>query len=284
VLVGSLPTAALYALIGFGFVLIYRSSLVLNFTQGQLALIGAYLMFAFAQVAHNFYAALVVALIAAFLLGLCLFGVALLPLRGRGPIVAVMATIALNSVLESVTLLIWGPSVRAINSPLSSAPIHLPGGVVTSSLGIAIIAACIVMIVGTLVVLRTTDLGIMMRATSENHQLATHRGIRVDVVVALTWGVAVVGAALAGIGYGVQTGVQPTITTLGFAVFPAVLLGGIDSILGALVGAVIIAFLQGLVSFYFSNIDSSVVGYVVVLAVLVVRPQGLFGSREVVRL
>jgi branched-chain amino acid transport system permease protein len=195
-----------------------------------------------------------------------------------------MLTIALSIVLTAGTQILYGSATKYFNVPFNG-NFHLPFGVVLPTLDVAIMATAVVLLVAFAIFLTRSRLGLSMRASAADARLATYRRISVNGISALTWGFAGAGAALAGIAYGAQLGLSSSAgDVLGFAAFPAIILGGIDSVPGALVGSFVLAEVQGYTSAYWGGQYSTVMGYVLLLVILVIRPSGLFGSREVVRL
>jgi len=285
VFVEQLPIAALYALVGVGFVVVYRSTKVLNFAQGILALIGGYFFFSIARhVSVGFWLQVVIALAASAVFGALLYLIMLRPLIGENALLLVMLTIALDTVLGALILLIWGGTTRFVHVPYKGS-VHLPGGVRISTTSLGVLVIAVVLLVGFAIVLRYSRFGSAMRAAAENPLLASYRGVNVALISAIAWGIATVFAAIAGISYGATSGLSPSVgQVLGFAAFPAIVLGGIDSVAGALIGAVVLAEVQGFAIAYLGGSFSDLAGYLVLLLVLVVRPTGLLGSREVARL
>lgn len=283
--IDSLPSAALFALAGVGFVIIYRSAGTLNFAQGQLALLGAYILLSAQLITGHFSLAFLIVLLATAAIGAAVYFGAVRPAVALGDsLIAAMITLALSSLLEGVFLLVWGGNNYLLKLPIPTKQISLPGGYTTQAIGVACVAAALVVVGIIVTVLRATSLGTAMRAASENPTLAAQRGVNVAKTRAIAWSFAAVSAALAGIGYGAMNGVRPTVTALGFAAFPAILIGGIDSLLGVLVGAVAVAMAQSYAADAFGGLWADSVGYVLVFLILLYRPQGLFGSKSVVRL
>ena len=284
--VGQLPTAALYALIGVGFVIVYRGTRVLNFAQGTLALLGGYLFYSIAVSAHvPFWPAMALSVVASMLLGASIYSLMLRPLLGETAILLVMLTIALNIILGALDLILWGGATRFVNVPGAKTILHFPEGVSITALDIAVVISVAAVLTAFGVLLKWSRFGSHMRAAAENPLLATYRGINVSTLAAMTWAIATAGAGLAGVIYGATNGLAPSAgNALGFAAFPAVILGGLDSVGGALIGSVILAEIQGFAVSYLGGRYSDGVGYLVLLLVLIVSPTGLFGSREIARL
>jgi branched-chain amino acid transport system permease protein len=284
-LIGQLVPASLYALVSVGFVIVYRSTKVLDFAQGQLVLLGGFGAFTLAQFFDgNALWTLITAIAGSLVLGTLIYLLILRPLLNAGTLVLVMLTIALSIVLTSVVSLIWGVNTRFVKLNVPQAPLHLPGGITLSAVGVGTIIAAVVILGGAALVLRYTRFGAATRAAAENPLLATYRGVNVPAIAAATWGFAMATAMLAGVSFSMQTGLSASnAETLGFAAFPAVLVGGLDSMGGALVGSLLLAEIQGLGVRYVGANFSEPIGYLLLLAFLLVRPTGLFGSRDILR-
>jgi branched-chain amino acid transport system permease protein len=284
-LVGQLVPAALYALVSVGFVIVYKSTKVLNFAQGQLVLIGGLIAYSL-SLAFSGQAALtiVVAVGIAFVIGPVIYLVILRPLLNAGPLLLVMLTIALSIVLAAVAEIKWGPDTQFIHLNVSKAVVHLPDGITLSSVGVGTIIAAVVVLGGLSAGLHWSRFGVATRAAAENPALATYRGVNVSGLAAATWGFAMATATLAGISFSMQTGLSANnADVLGFAAFPAVIVGGLDSVPGALVGSVVLAEIQGLGVRWVGANFSDTIGYLLLLALLIIRPTGLFGSRDILR-
>lgn len=284
-LVGQLVPASLYALVSVGFVIVYRSTKVLDFAQGQLVLVGGFGAFSLAQFFHGAAVrTLIVAIVGAVIVGAGIYNLVLKPLLNAGPLVLVMLTIALATVLASIASIVWGVDTKFIKLHVPQHTIHFPRGVTMNSVAFGTIIVAIIVLGGAALVIRYTRFGAATRAAAENPSLATYRGVNVAAVAAATWGFAMVTAMLAGVSYSMQTGLSAgNAETLGFAAFPAVLVGGLDSMGGALVGSLVLAEIQGLAVRYVGAHFSETIGYLLLLAFLIVRPTGLFGSREILR-
>lgn len=288
-IVNGVMIGSLYALIALGFVLIYKSSQVLNFAQGEVVMFGGYL----AVVLTTLYGlvfplAFLAALALAAVVGLIIERGVLRPLVGKPLISVVMATVGLASVLRGLAPLLWSSSTRTFpNSFVNSnrAVNFLGVPVAPISLWSFGFAAVFVLLFG--LFFRYTRTGIAMQAVADDQQAAMSMGISVPRVFAWSWGIALVVAAVGGTILGNRQGVDISLATIGLKVFPVVILGGLDSIVGAIVGGIAIGVIENLAGSY---VDPHVGGgfkdvapYVVMVFVLMVRPYGLFGSAEIDR-
>jgi branched-chain amino acid transport system permease protein len=275
--------AAIYALVSTGYVLIYRVSRVLNLAHGELMMIGAYLLVATAGLfSGNPLLALVLAAIGGLVMGMIVYAVLMRWLTGEAVLAAVLITIALGILLRGLSILIWttqqfypgatfgwhNPSVRIIP------------GVQISAASLAIVFLTIIVYAGLFIFLQFTPWGVRMRAAGQNPLLAEQRGIRLHGIYAFAWGLSTFTASLAGMLLSLDSGVESTMATIGLKAFPAALVGGLDSLLGAAIGALIVATAEIAAIQYVNPLLSDVVPFLVLLVVLAIRPWGLFGSRE----
>jgi branched-chain amino acid transport system permease protein len=274
--------AAIYALIGCGYVLIYRVSRVLSLAHGELMMLGAY---GLAVTASLFGGHPLIAIAAAAVLALCVgflvYGLLMWRMTGESVLAAVLATIALGVLLRGAMILFFGTQTQY---PLQ----NLGWTNVSIAIGSArISAAGLVLVLGTAAVygalflfLHASRWGIRMRAAGQNPLLAAQRGIRLHGVYALAWGLATFTGGMAGMLIACDAGIEATLVTIGLKAFPAALVGGLDSLLGALIGAWIVAGAEVLLIHYVDPLLSDVVPFFVLLAMLVIRPWGLFGTKE----
>ncbi|MHB8246007.1 MAG: branched-chain amino acid ABC transporter permease [Acidimicrobiales bacterium] len=285
VLVSAFPLAAMYALVAVGFVIVYRSSRVLNFAQGQLTLLGAYLCYSGVSLfGGHFYPGFLVACLASVAIGVVIYRVFLRSFTALDPLLGVMITIVLATLIGSAYAMAWGTSPLPLAEPFVSHGIHFGGGVVLTTLDLATVATAVVIIGSLLAVLRWTRFGLAMRAAAESPALASYRSVNVSRVAAVSWAIAVASAAVAGIAYSLQSEIDPSSIALGVATFPAILIGGLDSIGGVLIGSLVLAVIDQVITTYVGGNWTDAIAYLILLAVLLVRPNGLFGSKVPVRL
>ena len=275
--------ASIYALIACGYVLIYRVSRVLSLAHGELMMLGAYGLAATASLFSG-HPLIAIAASAALALavGFLVYGALMWRMTGESVLAAVLATIALGILLRGAMVLVFGTQTRYPLQELGWVNASVPVGA-----SARISAAGLVLVLGTAAVygalflfLRASRWGIRMRAAGQNPLLAAQRGIRLHGVYALAWGLATFTGGMAGMLITCDAGIESTLVTIGLKAFPAALVGGLDSLLGALVGAWIIAGAEVLLINYVDPLLSDVVPFFVLLAMLVIRPWGLFGTRE----
>ena len=275
--------AAIYALLSAGYVLVYRVSRVLNLAHGELMMIGAYLLVATAGLfSSDPILALLLAAVSGLLMGIVVYAVLLRWLTGEAVLAAVLITIALGILLRGLSILIWTTQqfYPAAMFGWRNPPVQILPGAQVSTASLAIVLLTIAVYAGLLSFLRFTRWGMRMRAAGQNPLLAEQRGIRLHGVYAFAWGLSTFTASLAGMLLSLDSGVESTMATIGLKAFPAALVGGLDSLLGAVIGALIVAAAEIAAIQYVNPLLSDVVPFVVLLIVLAIRPWGLFGSRE----
>lgn len=285
--IGQLPIGALYALVSVGFVTIFRASRVFNLAQGGLALVGGYLSYTFsAQLGLSFVPAIILTMVVAALVGVVLYEVVFRPLFGQRPVLLLMVSLGLNLALTGLIILIWGTQTDFLTTPSWLAGVWSLGDHLTiSRINGVLLLVTVVMLGGFALLVRFTRFGLSMRAASENPALANYRGLPLTMVAGVAWAIALAFGALAGVAYGASQGLTPaSADVLGAAAFPAVVIGGIDSVAGALIGSFLLAEVQGFTTIYVGGAVSEVAGYLLLLVFLVVRPTGLFGRHEIARL
>jgi branched-chain amino acid transport system permease protein len=275
--------AAIYALVSTGYVLIYRVSRVLNLAHGELMMMGAYLLVATAGVfSGNPLLALVLAAAGGLVMGIVVYAVLMRWLTGEAVLAAVLITIALGILLRGLSILIWTTQQYYPGAMFGwhNPPVRIAPGVQISAASLAIVLLTVFVYAGLFVFLQFTRWGVRMRAAGQNPLLAEQRGIRLHGIYAFAWGLSTFTASLAGMLLSLDSGVESTMATIGLKAFPAALVGGLDSLLGAAIGALIVATAEIAAIQYVNPLLSDVVPFLVLLIVLAIRPWGLFGSRE----
>ena len=275
--------AAIYALISCGYVLIYRVSRVLSLAHGELMMLGAYGLAATASLfsGHPLIAIAASALLA-LLVGFLVYGLLMWRMTGESVLAAVLATIALGVLLRGTMVLFFGTQTRYPLQELGWANVSIAVGESAriSAAGLVLVLGTAAVYGGLFLFLHASRWGIRMRAAGQNPLLAAQRGIRLHGVYALAWGLATFTGGMAGMLITCDAGIESTLVTIGLKAFPAALVGGLDSLLGALIGSVIVAGAEVLLINFVDPLLSDVVPFFVLLAMLVLRPWGLFGTRE----
>jgi branched-chain amino acid transport system permease protein len=280
--VNVLVLASIYALISCGYVLIYRTSRVLSLAHGELMMLGAYGLVMTASLFRGHpLVAIVMSGVLAALVGLLVYGALMRRMTGEAVLAAVLATIALGILLRGAMLLVWGAQeyhpLRALELPNPSLPF---GSARISAVALALVLCTAAVYAGLWAFLRFTAWGMRMRAAGQNPLLAAQRGVGLHGVYALAWALATFSGGLAGMLIASDAALEQTMVVIGLKAFPAALVGGLDSLLGALAGSIIVAAAEVLLIHYVDPLVSDVAPFVVLLAMLVLRPWGLFGTRE----
>jgi branched-chain amino acid transport system permease protein len=286
------------ALIALGLVLIYKSSYIFNFAQGQLLLLGALFTWWLALDRELPLAlAIMLALGLAALVGLLIERLALRPMTGQPLFSIVLMTLGLSQFLQGSALLLFGgaqrnfPQLFSTENPYRIAtPFYFNESQITVILKQNLVWSFIIAILGVIAIsalFRFSRTGLAMRATSEDHELAQSIGLRIRSIFGISWAMAGVVAAIGGILLATSSGLDMSISFVVLAAFPAVLLGGLDSIPGAIAGGLIIGLSQGLVKVSKVAVvrdSAEIMPYIVLLIVLLIRPEGLFGQRRIERI
>ncbi|ABU56674.1 branched-chain amino acid ABC transporter permease [Roseiflexus castenholzii] len=277
---------AIFALVALGFVLIYKSSDVINFAQGELLLIGAYLTYTTVEMIGLWWPlGVIVAVALAALVGVLIEQMVLRPLIGEPVISVIMVTIGLSSLLRAIIGAIWGVTPRTAPQFLPRDTIALFGASVSVDRLWAFALALTLFALLTLF-FRYSREGIAMRAVADDQQAALSMGISVKKVWAVAWAIAAVTASVGGILLmSIFGGVSGQIARVGLLVFPVVILGGLDSIPGAIVGGLIIGLLQSFAGGYLPPElgMGEVAPFIILLFILLIRPYGLYGQRIIER-
>ena len=286
--INGLVVGSIYALVAMGFVIIYKSTSVLNFAQGEFLLLGAYISLALLTRWHvPFWATVVLTLGFAVVLGLAVKRLILRSMIGEPEVSVIMVTLGLSSILRAVVQGIWGTDTRPYPEIFPSAPVMI--GPVPVSRAYAWSLGCVVvLLVAFSLFFKRSRFGIAMRATAFSQQVALSMGISVRHMFALAWAIAAVVSAIGGILLGaVRTGVDQSLALIGLKVLPVVILGGLDSVLGAIVGGLLIGVLENLAGGYldpvFGGGVKEVAPFVILVAILMIKPYGLFGKVHIER-
>jgi branched-chain amino acid transport system permease protein len=275
--------AAIYALIACGYVLIYRVSRVLNLAHGELMMLSAYLLLTTASLfAGNPLTAIAAAVGMSVLVGAMVYLFLMRKMTGEMALAAVLTTVALGVLVRGVTVLVWSAQQQYPAQPLGivNYSIALPGGARVSLCAALLVISTALVYAGLLAFLRFGRWGVRMRAAGQNPLLAAQRGINLHAIYALAWSLSTLTGAIAGMLIALDSGLGQTMAIIGLKAFPAALVGGLDSLAGALVGSLIVAAAEVLLIHYVDPLLSEVVPFLVLIAMLVVRPWGLFGTRE----
>jgi branched-chain amino acid transport system permease protein len=279
-----------YALIAIGFVIILKCSKAFNIAQGQFVMIGGYLGYTFLVMFHfPVWASLLAAVGVAAIMGILIERLTLRPLVGQSVLAIIMMTIALGTVLDGLATLIWGGEYKTYHGVLPtlnlkvgelSIPPETLIGIIVSVIAVALL----------MILFRFTKAGLGMRATAEDEKVVQSVGIKVTTIYAISWVIACVVGVISGILLGGVSGVSVALAQAGMKAFAVVLLGGIDSIGGAIVAGIILGILENIAAGYLDPLLpsggglASVFPFIVIIIVLIFKPHGLFGLARIERI
>jgi branched-chain amino acid transport system permease protein len=279
-----------YALVAIGFVLILKCSNVFNIAQGHFVMIGGYVGYTFlVTFGLPVWASLLLSIVVAIIMGLLIERLAIRPLVGQPVLSVVMMTLALATVLDGVATLIWGGEYKTYHGVLPTVTLRLAELSIPPEMTIGLMVS-----IGAVVILvlffRYTKIGLAMRATAEDEQVVQSAGIRVTTVYALSWVIASVVGVIAGILLGGISGVTVEMNAVGLKALAVALLGGMNSIGGAIVAGIILGVLENVAAGYLDPLLpaggglANVFPFIVIIIVLILRPHGLFGQVEIERI
>jgi branched-chain amino acid transport system permease protein len=271
----------IYALLGMGIVLVYRTSRILNIAAGEFAIFIGYVVATSIENGLSFPLAVPVGMGAAMALGFVVFWFAIRRVMGEPPHVGLMLTVGIATILNGLMIVLFGGGMTAVPAGLTAftiiGPLRLPTPDVVAAAGAWLSIAVI------LAIYRLTNLGLQMRAVAERVMLSAQRGINIDRTVALSWIIGVLAAGLAGIMHGERSFVALSATTIGISALIACLIGGMDSLVGVLLAALIVALTETFTAFYIDPRYVLIAPVTILLLILIVRPWGLFGTIEELR-
>ena len=286
--VTGLAQGMVYALIAIGFVIILKCSEVFNIAQGHFVMVGAYLGYTFlVPFGLPIWAALGMAIVSAIIMGLLIERLILRPLLGESVLAVIMATIALATILGGLATLLWGAEYKAYHGLLPT--ITLKVGEISipseSLIGLIVSIICVAIL---MLLFRYTKIGLAMRATAEDLQVVQSCGIKAITVYAVSWIIACVVGVIGGILLAGVSGANMDIAHIGLKAFAVVLLGGVNSIGGAIVAGIILGMLENVAAGYLDPLLpggglAQVFPFLVMIIVLIFRPHGLFGLATIER-
>jgi branched-chain amino acid transport system permease protein len=284
-LVNGISIGFLYGLSAMGFVMIFKSSSVLNFAHGELLAFGAFLFLALVTwVQLPLPVAFAATLVGCFALGFLVERVFLRPLIGEPLIFVIMLTVGLAAMFKGLLLFVWGGNLHTFPDFLPQA-MGIDWGIVhVAPVYVAALVIGLIFLSLFGLFFKYSSQGIYMRSVADNQRAALSLGVHVKRVFALSWAIAALVAGMSGIVLGIINGVNVhDLSAIGLKVFPVVILGGLDSIGGAIIGGLIIGLLETFTGGYISPGLRDVVPYLVLVVILLVKPYGLFGLKEIER-
>ncbi|MBW1805439.1 MAG: branched-chain amino acid ABC transporter permease [Deltaproteobacteria bacterium] len=284
-LINGVSLGFLYALSALGFVMIFKSSSVLNFAHGELLAIGAFLFLVLSTWANlPIVVAFAVTLLGSFALGFFVERFFLRPLIGEALIQVIMLTVGLAAMFKGLLLFNFGGDIHEYRHFLPEALSLEFGAIDVPSVYVAAFIMGIIFLILFGFFFKYSSQGIYMRSVADNQPAALSLGVHVRRVFALSWAIAAVVAAMSGIVLGIINGINVhEMSSIGLKVFPVVILGGLDSIGGAILGGIIIGLLETFTGGYVSTSLREIIPYIVLVFILMVRPYGLFGLVEIER-
>lgn len=284
-LVNGISLGFLYALSALGFVMIFKSSSVLNFAHGELLAIGAFIFLVLSAWAKlPIILAFALTLMASFALGFVIERLFLRPLIGEALIEVIMLTVGLAIMFKGLMLFIFGGDIHDYPEFLPEGLSMELGTIQIPSVYMATFIIGIIFLIIFGLFFKYSSQGIYMRSVADNQPAALSLGVHVKRVFAMSWAIAALVCAMSGVVLGIINGINVhEISSIGLKVFPVVILGGLDSIGGAIIGGVIIGLLETFTGGYISTSLREVIPYIVLVVILMVRPYGLFGLVEIER-
>ena len=287
--ISGLVIGSIYSAVALGFTIIYKATRVVNFAQGELLMVGAYVCYAFVvQMGVPFWAALLLTVIFAMVLAFLIERLILRPMIGEPIISIIMVTIGLSLIMRSLVTAVWGNDILVYEPKLFPQDMVTIAGVPISQEFIWCFVLSMVLLAVFSAFFKFSKAGVAMRATAFNQQVAQSMGISVKHIFALSWIISAVVSGIGGVLIGNINGINSSLYHFGLKVFPATILGGLDSILGAALGGLIIGLLENLSDgLCKSYLDLSgvkeVAPYVILVIILMIKPYGLFGTKEIER-
>jgi branched-chain amino acid transport system permease protein len=271
------------ALLAAGIVILYKAGRVVNFAHGELAIVGGYVFYSVGLMSGGDQPSLWLAILGAFvfsvIMGVFIYMAMMRRLVGEPFYVAILITVGIGIVLKSAILVVWRAERLTIDVGVAPA-IRLAGGATISYMDIASVVLTIAFFVGLYLFFRFTRLGVQFRGTAENALLASQRGVNVNFVLSLAWVIAIAAASLSGVLFGGRAFLSADSVSIGLAGLTAALVGGLDSLRGAVAGAFIVAAAQYLTIRLIDPVLSEAVPFLILLLVMSIRPWGLFGTLE----
>ena len=284
--VSGLSIGLMYSLIALGFVLIYKATDAINFAQGEFVMLSGFIATTALVAYLPIWAAIIASISGMIGLSFVLERTVLRPLLGRPVVSVIMATIGLAAILRGLPPITIGAQTKALPLPISDEPIHFWTATIPPIQALGVVVSLIFLGAFTWFFMKSR-MGVAMRAVADNQQVAMAMGINVERYFAIAWAMAGIVSALGGIIWGSMLGVDTQLALVGLKVFPVVILGGLDSIIGAVIGGLIVGLVESIAAGY---LDPYVGGgtkdfapYVLMIIVLMFKPYGMFGKRKIER-
>jgi branched-chain amino acid transport system permease protein len=278
-----IAVGAIYGLIGMGFAVIYKATGLVNFAQGEMTMIVAYIAWTIATMVNgNVFVVAVGAIAGATLLGLAVERFVMRPMLGEPLFSSVLVTVALAVILRALITLIWDAYPHALDIGLGKGVIRA-GGIGLRGAQVAAIVMLLAMTLGFVLFFKFSRIGVAMRAVAADDRTALLMGIPATRIHAIAWAASAVIAGIAGVLFALVYDLSPAMFHLGLKSFPATILGGLDSVNGSGFGGMIVGIIENLAGGYLGSGMKDVAGFIMIVVILMIRPFGLFGEREIVR-
>jgi branched-chain amino acid transport system permease protein len=282
ILVSGLTSGAIYALIALGFVLIYKSTEIVNFAQGELVMIGAYFALFFASFHIPYYFIFLFAAASAFIVGIIINNLVCRPLIKAQHLSIVIATFALSFLMRSLIRLIWGSQYYSFPSPFAETTYKF-GNLVISPQNFWITVIALIIMAVFYLFFKFTRTGKAMFATAQSQEGASLMGVNINQVFMLIWGISAGLAAASGILLSPISAISPYMGIIGIKAFAAAVLGGFNSLPGAIIGGFLLGIIENFSAVYISSAYKDILAFLVMIVVLVVKPTGIFGTEAIKR-
>ena len=279
-IISGLSQGCVYGLIALGFVLIYKATEMVNFAQGDMMMLGAFLAYTFSNLLElNFGVVILLTFLSMAAFGAILERVALRPMLGEPPFAVLMLTIGLGFILRAVAGAIWGNEPRALDTPFAGGVFRF-GDLIVGYENLAIVVGTLLLCGVLFIFFKFTRLGIAMQAASQNQLAAYYVGIPVKAIFAMVWALSAVISATAGILVAPVMLVDPLMGFIGVKAFAAAIVGGFGSLPGAIVGGLIVGLVEQFAGLYLPPGFSDMSAYVILLLMLMIRPEGIFATMQ----
>lgn len=279
-IISGLSQGCVYGLIALGFVLIYKATEMVNFAQGDMMMLGAFLAYTFSNLLElNFGLVILLTFLSMAAFGAILERVVLRPMLGEPPFAVLMLTIGLGFILRAVAGAIWGNEPRALDTPFAGGVFRF-GDLIVGYENLAIVVGTVLLCGVLFIFFKFTRLGIAMQAASQNQLAAYYVGIPVKAIFAMVWALSAVISATAGILVAPVMLVDPLMGFIGIKAFAAAIVGGFGSLPGAIVGGLIVGLVEQFAGLYLPPGFSDMSAYVILLLMLMIRPEGIFATMQ----
>lgn len=276
-----LAIGSLYGLIAFGIVLLLKATHTFNYAQFQVITLGAYIAYTLLAVfSFSFITAVIVAGIVGFVAGILMYYLVIRKMAGYSLFAMFVATVGMFYMLKSVMAMVWGYNNHYLPISFGQTSIQLGGSVAISLVHIIILVITLLFIGVFIVFFNKTLLGTQMRAVSNDLETAYMMGINVNKVFIVSWGIATFSSAIGGVFLSTLETVNVNLSDVGLKAFPVVILGGMESIVGAIIGGLILGVTEVLASYFFGSEYRQAVVFMILILILMIKPTGLFGERH----